>query len=284
MEIITAKSAGFCFGVERAVNTVYEKIEMNNGPIYTFGPIIHNETVVADFDKKGVRVIEDENEAAGLLEGTLIIRSHGITKRQFELFSSNPYINIVDCTCPFVKRIHNTVQKESLAGKNIIIIGDRKHPEVIGIKGWCETESYVIGDIEEALNFNENHDKEFCIVSQTTLSSTIFEEIVEVLKEKRYNTTVVYTICNATCERQTEAAKIAGMVDAMIVIGGKTSSNSKKLYDICKKKCDRTVFIQTANDLSDDFKGITGRVGITAGASTPKNIIEEVQNYVRNDL
>lgn len=279
MEVILAKSAGFCFGVKRAVEQVYEQIN-TKAPIYTYGPIIHNEEVVRDLEQKGVQVIENADEAAKLTEGTLIIRSHGVSEQIYNRLSAGS-LNIVDATCPFVKRIHNIVAKESALGTQIIIIGDEGHPEVEGIRGWSKTPAIVVGSRSEAEKTVIENGKKVCIVSQTTYSYNKFQELVEIFSQKGYDITVVNTICNATEERQTEAARIAGMVDAMIVIGGKTSSNSKKLYEICRQKCENTVFIQTVHDLNLDLKGNTRRVGITAGASTPNNIIEEVQDYVR---
>ncbi len=279
MEVILAKSAGFCFGVKRAVEQVYEQINTKE-PIYTYGPIIHNEEVVRDLEQKGVQVIESADEVDALSKGTLVIRSHGVSKQVYERLSDS-HLNIVDATCPFVKRIHNIVAKESALGTQIIIIGDEGHPEVEGIRGWSETPAIVVGSRSEAENISIENGKKICIVSQTTYSYNKFQELVEIFLQKGYDITVVNTICSATEERQTEAARIAGMVDAMIVIGGKTSSNSKKLYEICRQKCENTVFIQTVHDLNLDLKGNTRRVGITAGASTPNNIIEEVQDYVR---
>lgn len=279
MEVILAKSAGFCFGVKRAVEQVYEQINTKE-PIYTYGPIIHNEEVVRDLEQKGVQVIESADEVDVLSKGTLVIRSHGVSKQVYERLSDS-HLNIVDATCPFVKRIHNIVAKESAFGIQIVIIGDEGHPEVEGIRGWSETPAIIVGSRSEAENISIENGKKICIVSQTTYSYNKFQELVEIFLQKGYDITVVNTICSATEERQTEAARIAGMVDAMIVIGGKTSSNSKKLYEICRQKCENTVFIQTVHDLNLDLKGNTRRVGITAGASTPNNIIEEVQDYVR---
>ena len=279
MEVILAKSAGFCFGVRRAVEQVYEQTKTDQ-PIYTFGPIIHNEEVVRDLEEKGVRVVENMDEIGKISEGTLIIRSHGVSEETYRCLSESG-LKIVDATCPFVKWIHNIVAKESEAGAQIVIIGDEGHPEVEGIRGWSKTPAIVVGSREEAEKFTVESGKKVCIVSQTTYSYNKFQELVEIFSQKGYDITVVNTICNATEERQTEAAEIAGMVDAMIVIGGRTSSNSKKLYEICRQKCENTVFIQTVHDLHLDLKGNARRVGITAGASTPNNIIEEVQDYVR---
>ena len=284
MNIVLAKSAGFCFGVKRAVEMVYKEAEKTGIPIYTFGPIIHNEEVVNDLEKKGVIVVNSLDELKQLPKGTVIIRSHGVEKRIYDEIRQAGF-EIVDATCPFVLKIHRLVEQHSKDGEHIIIIGNESHPEVEGIKGWSVKENTtVIGSEEEARNFQLNSSKKVCIVSQTTFNYNKFQELVEIIKEKGYDIIVLNTICNATEERQTEAAKIAGEVDAMIVIGGKTSSNTQKLFEICKKECENTYYIQTIKDLDlSCFKSVDN-VGITAGASTPKNIIEEVQKNVRNEL
>jgi 4-hydroxy-3-methylbut-2-enyl diphosphate reductase len=189
----------------------------------------------------------------------------------------------VDATCPFVKRIHNIVSKESQAGKHIVIVGNAGHPEVEGIMGWCNGPYTVLETLEEAENFTLSEGIDICIVSQTTFNYIKFNKIVEKLSKKDYNVSVVNTICNATEERQTEAREIAREADVMIVIGGKHSSNTRKLYEICARECEHTYFIQTLADLKLEElpNKSVGLVGITAGASTPNNIIEEVQNYVR---
>lgn len=279
MEVILAESAGFCFGVKRAVEKVYEQAAIGK-KIYTFGPIIHNEEVVKDLENKGVTVIETEEELTLLTEGTVVIRSHGVSKHICDLIAQSG-LECVDATCPFVKRIHNIVEKESAAGKKIIIIGNAGHPEVEGIMGWSHTPASVIESAEEAENFNCKKDEMLCIVSQTTFNYNKFKDLVEIFQKKGYNVNVVNTICNATEERQTQAREIAARVDAMIVIGGKHSSNTRKLYEICKEKCANTYFIQTLDDLHLELPETAALVGITAGASTPNNIIEEVQNYVR---
>ena len=278
MEIILAESAGFCFGVKRAVEKVYEQTGSTK-KIYTFGPIIHNEEVVKDLENKGVSVIETSEELNALTEGTVVIRSHGVSKNICDLIEKRG-LECIDATCPFVKRIHNIVEKESAAGKKIIIIGNAGHPEVEGIKGWSHTPAVVIESAEEAEKFCCDKQEFLCIVSQTTFNYNKFKELVEIFQKKGYNVTVVNTICNATEERQTQARDIAARVDAMIVIGGKHSSNTRKLYEICKEKCAATYFIQTLDDLHLELPKTAALVGITAGASTPNNIIEEVQNFM----
>ena len=281
MQVTVAKSAGFCFGVQRAVDTVYEQVEKGIRPIYTYGPIIHNEVVVQDLEERGVQVLEGKEDLGQLTEGTVIIRSHGVGKEIYDLISAKG-LNCVDATCPFVKKIHRTVEKESAAGRQIIIIGNDNHPEVEGIKGWCHHPALVIESAEQAEALNLPEGTKVCIVSQTTFNYKKFKDLVEILDKKRYDRIVVNTICNATEERQTEARQIAGKVDAMIVIGGSHSSNTQKLFEICRKECENTYYIQTVHDL--DLEGLrsTGLVGITAGASTPKKIIEEVQKRCQN--
>lgn len=279
MEVILAKTAGFCFGVKRAVEQVYEQTG-NDKKIYTYGPIIHNEEVVKDLEKKGVQVINDLEELTEVNEGTVIIRSHGVPEDIYHAIN-NRNLECIDATCPFVKRIHKTVEKESLNGCQIVIIGNDGHPEVEGIKGWSKTPAIVIESQEEAENFINKTNQRLCIVSQTTFNYKKFQELVEIFQKKGYDIIVVNTICSATEERQTEASKIAGQVDAMIVIGGTHSSNTRKLFEICSKECENTYFIQTLDDLNLDLPKSVRLVGITAGASTPNNIIEEVQNYVR---
>lgn len=281
MEVIVAKSAGFCFGVKRAVDTVYDELGKSNN-IYTYGPIIHNETVVKDLETKGVKVISEDHidDLNDCTDATVIIRSHGVPRSVCDDFDARG-IKYVDATCPFVKKIHRTVAKAYEDGEKIVIVGNENHPEVIGIKGWCEGNATVIETAEEALNYIPGENERTCVVCQTTFNSNKFQELVEILRKNCYYINVAWTICNATSERQNEAASIAGKVDAMIVIGGKESSNSRKLFEICSKECPNTYFIQTLEDLHLDLPKAANLVGITAGASTPNNIIEEVQDYVR---
>ena len=280
MKVIKAKTAGFCFGVKRAVDTVYEQVDTCNGPIYTYGPIIHNEEVVKDLENKGVVVLRTEEDLDNIFEGTVIIRSHGVEKRIYDKLETKG-IRIVDATCPFVKKIHNIVQKESAAGKYILIIGNPDHPEVIGIRGWAGEHAEVIQNADDIEKIDFSKKEKICVVSQTTFNYNKFKDLVEIIKKKSYDIIVLNTICNATKERQTEAESIAESVDAMIVIGDKHSSNTQKLFEICRKACNNTYYIQTLDDLDLNQLGSVETVGITAGASTPNNIIEEVQNNVR---
>lgn len=281
MQVEVAESAGFCFGVERAVDMVYREAEKADR-VYTYGPIIHNEVVVADLEKKGVQVISSEEELKQLTGGTVIIRSHGVEKRIYDMMESQG-LTIIDATCPFVKKIHKIVAEQSAQGRVILIVGNDNHPEVEGIKGWCNGENYVIGSVDEARDFLAPEDKKLCIVSQTTFNYKNFEDIVEIFSKKSYDILAMNTICNATEKRQKEAAVLAARSEAMLVIGGKHSSNTQKLYEICRRECDDTYHIQTLDDLDLSLLKSFRSVGITAGASTPNNIIEEVQSYVRDE-
>ena len=280
MEVTLAKSAGFCFGVERAVDMVYE--EAGKGEkVYTFGPIIHNEEVVSDLKSKGVEVINTIEELCQIKNATVIIRSHGVAKSVYDLLEQQQ-VRIVDATCPFVKKIHNIVKEHTEQGEDIVIIGNAKHPEVEGIKGWGKDNVIVIENEEDAAKYVPNEGKKVCIVSQTTFNYKKFQDLVEIISKKMYDIIALNTICNATEVRQTEAMQLAKVSDAMIVIGGKSSSNTQKLYEICKRECKNTYYIQTLVNLDLDAFQSFRSVGITAGASTPNNIIKEVQEACQN--
>lgn len=280
MKVELAKSAGFCFGVEKAVNTVYEEAKKGNDIVYTLGPIIHNEEVVKDMKKRGVEAVKIE-DLASLPKGTVIIRSHGVSREIFNFVKRSGH-RVVDATCPFVKKIHAIVSVQSGKGKTVVIIGNPEHPEVMGIRGWGDENTYAVENIEQFINFELKKDEEIIIVAQTTFNHKKFQEIIDKISILGYDVRCFNTICNATQERQAEAKKIASNVDAMIVIGDKKSSNTGKLVEICQEECKNTVFIQTLEDLDYGALLSVDSVGITAGASTPKHIIEEVQNIVRS--
>ena len=277
-EVILAKSAGFCFGVQRAMDTVYAEADKKN--VYTYGPIIHNTEVVNELESKGVKAVNDISEIPEPEKSTVIIRSHGVSKAVYESIK-NSGAKIVDATCPFVLKIHKIVKDASAEGDQIVIIGNEKHPEVEGIMGWSETPVHVVDTVEKAEKLKLDKSKNVRVVSQTTFNYNKFKELVEILEKKSYDVSVLNTICNATKERQTEAESIAESVDAMIVIGDKHSSNTQKLFEICRKACNNTYYIQTLDDLDINQLRSVESVGITAGASTPNKIIEEVQNNVR---
>jgi len=274
-KVKVAKSAGFCFGVKRAIDMVYEEAA-KGGKVYTLGPVIHNEQVVSDLESKGVKVVDNIESLDAGQDTTVIIRSHGVPEEIINRLKEKN-IRIVDATCPFVSKIHHIVKEKYNEGYHIVVIGNAKHPEVEGVCGWCGNSADVIGSVEEAGKYSNYKDKKLCVVSQTTFNYKKFQDIVDILVKKSYDIVVMNTICNATEERQTEAGTIARQSDAMLVIGGKHSSNTQKLFEICKRVCPDTYFIQTLDDL--DLKKLQSfrSVGITAGASTPNNIIKEVQ-------
>lgn len=282
-KVKVAKSAGFCFGVKRAVNLVYDEADCGEGPIYTWGPIIHNDQVVADLAGKGVHILNEEDLTEGLpRQGSLIIRSHGVSRDVFDKLKKSG-LKVKDATCPFVRKIHEIVQEHSQLGEHIIIIGNPNHPEVVGIRGWAEGPCDVISCEEDIKNLKVHPGSRICLVSQTTFNHEYFRKLVENVDCLGYDTIVLNTICNATKERQTEAEALAKESDIMLVVGSKSSSNTQKLYDICKAFCEDTYYIQTIDDLMTVHFCSDSRVGITAGASAPNNIIQEVFSYVRRN-
>ncbi len=291
VRVTIAKTAGFCFGVKRAVDMVYREAENEKGPIYTLGPIIHNEQVVKDLGEKGVRVIseEDVERLAGIgstekkgfpMDGSVIIRSHGVSREVEEKLKASG-LKVVDATCPFVRKIHDIVREKSREGRHIIIIGDPAHPEVIGIRGWAEGPCDVVPDVTTLLNLHIRSDEKVTVVAQTTFNYDYFQELVEIINSLVYDKDVLNTICSATKERQMEAAALAAQSDVMLVVGSRSSSNTQKLYNICKARCEDTYYIQTLDDLVTVHFGSDSQVGITAGASAPNTIIQEVSKYVR---
>lgn len=280
MEVVLAKTAGFCFGVKRAVELAYKEAE-NGHNVYTFGPIIHNDEVVNDLASKGVQLIHTKEELKRITEGTIIIRSHGVSKEIYDIINTQG-LKLVDATCPYVLKIHRIVNEYSEKGHHIVIIGNADHPEIEGIMGWCKNNCTVIKDKEEAENLQIPEGKSICIVSQTTFNYKKFQDIVEIISKKGYDINVLNTICNATEARQTEVQELAKASEAMIVIGGQHSSNTQKLYEIAKSKCENTYYIQTLRDLDLDKIKSFRSVGITAGASTPNNIIKEVHTACQN--
>ena len=284
MEVRLAECAGFCFGVKRAVDTVYEQLKTGK-TIYTYGPIVHNEEVVRELEELGVRVIENREELAAMTfpegeKAAVIIRAHGAPREIFELLSGKG-AECIDATCPFVRRIHRIVEKETGGDTCVYIAGNPGHPEVEGIRGWCRCEVKTLETPEEAQEIGLHDKNRGVLVAQTTFNYKKFDNIVEIFRKRGYNGSVVNTICNATEERQRAARELASAADVMIVIGGKHSSNTRKLYEICSQECESTYFIQTLDDLHLVLPKAVRLVGITAGASTPNKLIEEVQNYVR---
>ena len=279
MEVILAEKAGFCFGVKRAVDTAFEQADKASNAVFTFGPIIHNEDVTEKLALKGVNVINSIEELDKLPKNSsIIIRSHGVGEDIFESIKNRGF-SIVDATCPFVNNIHKIVRERSEAGDEILIIGNPGHAEVEGTIGWSRRKPYVINSVEDIEALPDSlKNASITVVAQTTYSLKKFQELVAELQDRYYNVNVCKTICNATEERQKEAQRLASSVDSMIVIGGKNSSNTQKLYEISKQQCNNTYYIQTLVDLDLTVFESASRVGITAGASTPNYIIKEVQD------
>lgn len=274
MKIILAKTAGFCFGVDRAVNMVYDLI--NKGvKVHTLGPIIHNPQVVEDLEKSGVTTLVNPLDVP---QGeSVVIRAHGVPESVYEQMANNN-IKFYDCTCPFVLKIHSIV-KSADENSVILIAGNHNHPEVIGIAGHCKAKHFIFSSLSElenickSGNFEENEN--IIVVSQTTFSVKEWKICSEFIKKGYTNAKIFDTICNATARRQSEAVELSKKADIMIVIGGRTSSNTCKLYDVCKENC-RAYLIEQASELKEiDFSDCR-IAGVTAGASTPDGIIKEV--------
>ena len=278
MEVRIADNAGFCFGVKRAMKIAWDELEnKSENNIYSLGPLIHNKQAVDRYKEKGL--VEMDNLESRPSESKLIIRSHGVAEKVYTE-SKAKNMEIVDTTCPFVKKIHDIVKDFSDRGYKIIIVGNPNHPEIIGINGWCNNEAIVINKLEEIDDITFDPTQIYCVVSQTTANLESFDKIVQKLKTKINNLTVKNTICFATKERQISAIDLAREVDCMVVIGGKHSSNTQKLVNICKDLVP-TFSIETKEELEKEkFAGFKV-AGVTAGASTPDWIIEEVINYLK---
>ena len=275
MSITVAKSAGFCFGVNRAVEMV-EKEAASGKRVFTLGPIIHNRHAVARFEKMGVGVLENPQDApAG---ATVIIRSHGVSRAVHEQLAQQD-VETVDATCPFVKRIHDIVRNACQEGRLPVIIGTRAHPEVEGIAGWCD-DCRVFESPEELENWAQSADVSsdlpICMVSQTTSTEYLWKMCVQIAKKQFTNLKIFDTICKATEFRQSEAAELSSICQAMVVVGDTSSSNTGRLAMICREHCERVVLVDNAAELDREFFRGVADVGITAGASTPAWIIKEV--------
>lgn len=271
MPIKIAKAAGFCYGVRRAVDEVYRRAEENK-PIATLGALIHNEQVVNELREKGVSVYESVAEVP---DGTtLVIRTHGVGKQVYDEIKQRN-LDYVDLTCPFVEKIHKIVHEYDGKGYKIVIVGDKNHPEVIGINGWCNNQAVVLYDENDVVP-PELSESLVCVVAQTTINKNIFVQMVQILKNTCQTPIIFDTICSATKDRQAETEILAQDSDLMFVIGGRESSNTKKLFEISKKHCHDTYFIENFEDIPQDLFLKNKKIGITAGASTPSGIIEEV--------
>lgn len=282
MEVILGKTAGFCFGVENAVKNTEEELSKNKD-VYALGELTHNRQVMYKLEKNGLIVKENIEEIPN--NSTVIFRAHGVPPKIYNI-AKQKNLNIVDLTCKSVLKIHKVVQDLTSKGNYIFIVGKKEHPEIIGIYGFCEKNASIIGekeDIYQAIeNFKKTGLKKVIIIAQTTFNSEKFKMIVNDITNSinsSYEIEVINTICNATVIRQRETDEISKNVDMMIIIGGKNSSNTEKLYNIAKSNCENTIWIETKNEIQE-IKDVS-KVGIMAGASTPKESIIDVVNYIK---
>ena len=288
MEIKIAEKAGFCFGVDRAVKIAYDTAANKKGKVFTYGMLIHNGDVIRDLEKLGVSCAETIDGIPD--KSTVIIRAHGIAKAEYDQLTEKN-IEVIDATCPFVKRIHSIVEKEYESGRQIVIAGDRNHPEVKGINGWCDNSAFIVGNEDECFEIlKKSPNTPISIVAQTTLRQEKAKKIEEILKKYFTNAVFFDTICSATEERQLAAEKLSAESDVMLVLGGKNSSNTEKLFEICREHCLDTYKIENAKELDGLvhlFKKNIKKVGITAGASTPDKVIKEAKltmAEIKNEL
>ncbi|WP_405354112.1 bifunctional 4-hydroxy-3-methylbut-2-enyl diphosphate reductase/30S ribosomal protein S1, partial [Ruminococcus sp.] len=276
MSITVAKSAGFCFGVNRAINIVNNLLDQNV-KVFTLGPIIHNMEVVNELENRGCKAVDSIDKVEG--NSTLVIRSHGVPKYVIDKLDENG-VKYEDATCPFVKKIHNIVANPDNKGGIVLIAGNSVHPEVEGIIGHCSTECHTFKNSDEIDEIYENilkkNNKPVFVVAQTTFDTKEWKKCVKKIKKLCTNAKIFDTICNATSVRQTEADLLAAQSDFMVVIGDRHSSNTGKLFDICKRQCENTVLIETADELDAKQISVAKKIGVTAGASTPARIIKEV--------
>lgn len=276
MEVKIAKDAGFCFGVKRAMKMASDELQDKETKVYSLGPLIHNKQAVEEYEKKGLKIVDKIDSIPST--DRVIIRSHGVGESIYNE-ASNKDVKVVDTTCPFVKKIHNIVNDFYKQGYQIIIIGNKNHPEIIGINGWCENSAIVIKSLDEVKNIEFDNNKKYCVVSQTTVDIDIYKQIVDELENKIQNISTKNTICSATKERQLSAKELAKEVDAMVVIGGKHSSNTQKLVNICNSITD-TFAIETKEELDTDLLKKYKTIGVTAGASTPDWVISDVIEFI----
>lgn len=280
MEIIVGKTAGFCYGVKRAVDGSLNQIKENNNKIYCLGELVHNKQVVTELEDKGIKVIEKISDAPK--KSTLIIRAHGVEKKIYNIAKENE-LEIIDYTCPNVLKIHDLAKEYEQNGFYIFLTGSENHPEIIGTKSYCGKNSIVISDENDVKNamskFEKSGIKKLLLISQTTYSLDKFEKIKKMVEQDIENNVEVViknTICLATEQRQKETQKLSQKVDCMIIIGGKNSSNTKKLYDIAKENCTNTILIETKDEINKENIKDFESVGIMAGASTPQKSIDDV--------
>ena len=279
MEIQVGKTSGFCFGVRNAVDKTKEILESRqNKKIYCLGELVHNKTIINELKEEGLKFIDTIEQA----DDTTIIRAHGVEKRVYEI-AKKQNIDLIDLTCPSVLKIHKIAEEYATENYYIFLIGKREHPEIIGTYSFCGENASIIEeikDVEDAIeNFKKTNLNKLLIIVQTTYSTKVFDEIVKEIQEKISQDILIEvknTICRATELRQEETKQISKEVDMMIIIGGKNSSNTNKLYDIAQKICKNTILIENSEELDKEKILKCKKIGIMAGASTPQKSIDEV--------
>ncbi|MCP3682550.1 MAG: 4-hydroxy-3-methylbut-2-enyl diphosphate reductase [bacterium] len=273
MKVSIAKNLGFCFGVKRAVDMA---MKSNGSAVCTLGPIVHNPQIVEKLESIGVKPIDNLKDVT---DGSVVIRAHGIPP-ETENEIKKKGINIIDATCPYVKRAHSIVKDFSAKGYTIVLLGDKNHPEVIGIMGHAKKEAFVVKNLEECMSLDLKN-KKVCFLSQTTHKPEEMEEITDHIKKEASEIEVCDTICNATKENQESAVEIAKKNEVVVVVGGKNSNNTQKLADVCRPFC-KVFHVESADDINEDnFFGIES-VAVTAGASTPDWVIKDVAKKLKS--
>lgn len=271
MELTIGKHAGFCFGVRRAVQTAFDAAK-TEVPCVTLGPLIHNPQEVERLERAGIRAVASLDEVES--GQTVIIRSHGVTPDVYARCEARG-IRYIDATCPHVAHIHELVRTYSEGGDAVLIVGEAEHPEVVGIAGWAAGPVFILPDAQAARA--AQLPRRAMVVAQTTIRRERFEEVLAVLRERVSELTVRMTICAATSQRQQEAGELSRQADVMVVVGGRNSSNTQKLYETCRARCPRTLLVETPEDLPEGAFSATDRVAITAGASTPQWLLDQVR-------
>lgn len=276
MKVKIAKEAGFCFGVKRAMKMAWDELEKNNDNIYALGPLIHNKQAVDKYEEKGLLTVDKIESVPNYKH--MIIRSHGVSENIYKE-AKEKGITIIDTTCPFVRKIHRKAKTYYDQGYQIIVIGDNNHPEVIGINGWCNNSAIIIKELDYLKKLNLDCTKKYCVVAQTTINLNLYKDITNYLKENINEVVFNNTICSATKVRQEAARELSSEVDCVVVIGGKHSSNTQKLVNICEEYV-KTFAIETKSELDIYELKKFNVIGITAGASTPNWIIEDVVKFI----
>lgn len=276
MEIIVAKNSGLCYGVKRALNLAKETRHERNGKVLTLGDLIHNPRVIVDLKKQGIHSIENLNE---LKKGTIIIRSHGVSPEVYESLEEKK-MEIVDATCPIVKRIQKLVEILAENKEEIIIVGNKDHPEIKGLIGFSQERGIIVEN--EAQVKHLPHKKKRAVLAQSTQDLYIFEKIVAALIEKTEELRVYNTICHSTQTRQKSTSELASQVDTLFIVGGKNSSNTQKLYQISRRILPKTYFVENAEQITPEMLKRAKKIGISGGASTPHEAIQEAVEKIKN--